>query len=227
MRIMVPCLLAIILAIGSLSSRAAEPELMVTAPSGRIGLTVQKSPVLYYFISQVDSLSTRIIFVLFDVRDFAPIAEVNLNPPTHPGLWAIRLGDYHIVLEEEVRYSWYVVTTQDANSHKGDIVAGGMIERVGPQHVDNYDSPCDKKIVQYLLEAGVWYDAFACVNDLIEADSQDQSLRDLQGEVIKKGNEKKRTEDFDYRNPFLWTKPPPGWLWLLAQKRINDAFGGR
>src|SRR5262245_17572064 len=183
MRTIIAGLLTSVLAVCSISSKAAESELMATAPLDGIGLTVQKSPVLYYFISNNTSVSTR--FILWDPRNLPPVAEVTLKPPTHPGLWAVRLNDFHIVLEEEVQYLWFVVATRDANSHKGDIVAGGKIERVSPQFVEYNGGSCDKKVVQDLLAAGVWYDAFACVNDLIAADPEDQTLRDLQGEVLK------------------------------------------
>jgi hypothetical protein len=190
---MIPGLLASLLLVCSTPSGATELELMAIVPD-QVGSTVQKSPVLYYFISQATSLPTR--FTLVDPRTTTPVAEVLLKTPTHPGIWAIRLGDYKIVLEEDVQYRWFVSVIRNRDSSQTDIVAGGMIERIEPRLVKYYGRPCDRDTVRYLVEAGIWYDAFACVNELIEANPQDKTLRDLRDGVLEI-----RSGGFHYRMP--------------------------
>ena len=149
----------------------------------RIWSTVQKSPVLYYWISQATSLPIR--FTLVDQRKIRPLIEVALESPTRSGFWAIRLKDYNIVLDEEVQYSWFVSVTRNPDLPEEDIVAGGVIERVDPRLVDYYGYTCDSDSVLQAEKAGLWYDAFACVNGLIEANPEDRSLRHLRQRLLK------------------------------------------
>jgi Domain of Unknown Function (DUF928) len=187
MKIIVAGLLATLLVLCSLTVRASEIVLTAIVPH-HVGWTVQKSPVLYFFISQATSLPIR--FSLLDKRRIAPVADVPLSSPTGPGLVAIRLKDYNIVLEEDVQYRWYVSVVQNPDSRSKDIVAGGMIEHVGWVTVGYlYDGPsCDKDVVRFLMKAGVWYDGFACLNKLIEANPEDRTLRDLRDELLGRKN---------------------------------------
>jgi hypothetical protein len=146
-----------------------------------VGFTVQKSPVLYFFISHDIALPIR--FTLIDSRKVTPVFDVLLRSPTRPGLWAIRLEDYHFILEEEVEYRWYV-GVEDLDFPNRESFAGGMIERVNSRLI-NYDGRlCDKDTVRYLWKAGIWYDAFACVTELIEANPQDRTLRELRDKLL-------------------------------------------
>lgn len=151
-----------------------------------VGLTVQKSPVLYFFISPATSLPIR--FTLFDDRTVSPVTEVLLKSPTAPGIQKIWLKDYNVVLELDMQYRWYVAAIQDPDSSSRDIVAGGGIERVDPFLVNYYGRSCNKDAVRLLREAGIWYDAFACVSELIETNPQDRTLRDLRGELLGRRN---------------------------------------
>jgi hypothetical protein len=154
--------------------------LVAMAPDD-IGLTVQKSPVLYFFISPAIDLPIR--FTLIDSRKVTPEADVRLKSPISPGLWAIRLEDYHLMLEEEVEYRWYVGVEDPADPLR-ESFAGGVIERVDPGGI-NYDGRlCDKDTVRYLRKAGIWYDAFACVTKLIETNPHDRTLRELREKLI-------------------------------------------
>jgi hypothetical protein len=163
-------------------NKAIQLELQAIV-SDTVGLTLRKSPVLYYYISKTTSLPIH--FTLIDIRVFPPVAEVLLRSPTPSGLRAIRLQDYDIVLEEKVQYRWYVSVARNPDWPSQNIVAGGVIERVDPD-IFNYDGrTCDRNAIRYLLEADIWYDAFACVNELIEANSQDRSLRDLRDKLLE------------------------------------------
>jgi hypothetical protein len=51
--------------------------------------------------------------------------------------------------------------------------------------MDYYGRPCDKDSVRLFAKAGLWYDAMACLNKLIEADPQDDSLRHLRYELLR------------------------------------------
>ena len=180
MKTIIAGLLASLLVLCSLSASANEIELLPIAPD-HVGLTVQKSPVLYFYISQATSLPIR--FTLFDNRKVPPLVDVRLRSPTRPGYWAIRLEDYGVVLEEEVQYRWYVQPDLLGKEY----FLGGVIERIGWLTVGYiYDGPsCDKDAVRFLMKAGIWYDGFACLNELIEANPEDRSLRVFRRELLK------------------------------------------
>lgn len=174
--------LATLLILCSLPIGASELDL-VDMVSERVGLTVRKSPVLYFFMSQATSLPVR--FTLRDERSISPVAEVSLPPPPRAGFWAIRLKDYAIQLDEDVQYRWYVSIARDSSRNQADIVSGGVIERIDPQLVDYYDQACDRDSVLLALKAGLWIDGFGCLCELIEANPEDQKLRDLQEKLWK------------------------------------------
>jgi uncharacterized protein DUF928 len=181
MRTVILGLLSSLLVLYYVSSWADEFYLDPLVPD-HVGLTVKKSPVLYFYISHATSLPIHFVFV--DSRRIPPVADVLLPSPTRPGYVAIRLEDYDVVLEEAVQYRWFVSVMRDPNSHASDIVAGGVIERVDPRLVDYYGSVCDRDSVLLAAKAGVWYDAFACMNKLIEANPKDRDLRDLREQFL-------------------------------------------
>ena len=146
-----------------------------------VGLTVQKSPVLYFFISHDIALPIR--FTLIDNRKVTPEVDVLLGSPTRRGLRAIRLEDYHLMLEEEVEYRWYV-GVEDLDYPYRDSFVGGMIERVDSGPLNYNGHRCDKETVRYLWKVGIWYDAFACVTELIETSPHDRTLHELRDNLI-------------------------------------------
>lgn len=176
------CFLATLLVLCSLPIHASELD-WVDMVSERVGLTVRKSPVLYFFMPQATSLPVR--FTLRDERSISPVAEVFLPPPPRAGFWAIRLKDYAIQLDEDVQYRWYISIARDPSRNQPDIVSGGVIERIDPQLVDYYDQACDRDSVLLALKAGLWVDGFGCLCELVEANPEDQKLRGLQEKLWK------------------------------------------
>jgi hypothetical protein len=175
-------LLASLVLLSWLPSNANELELHAMVPD-HVGLTVRKSPVLYFFISQGTSLPIR--FTLKDERSLPPVAEILIPPPPRAGFWAIRLKDYGIQLDEDVQYRWYVTIIRDPAENQPDIVAGGTIEHIAPHLVNYYDQVCDRDSVLVALKAGLWIDGFACLNELIEANPVDQSLLRFRERLLK------------------------------------------
>jgi hypothetical protein len=107
------------------TSRASELELRAIVPD-HVGYTLQKSPVLYYFISEATTLPT--LFTLRDPRATQPVVEVLVHSPGRAGFQAIRLADYNVVLEPGVPYRWSITILQDPVSSSNNPVAGGLIE---------------------------------------------------------------------------------------------------
>lgn len=73
---------------------------------------------------------------------------------------------------------------QNEDSSQDVILAQGGIEWIDPRLVDYFGHPCNREEVIAGLKAGIWYDPFACLNQLIEADPGDQSLRRLRYRLL-------------------------------------------
>lgn len=162
----------------SVSANVTDGDIDIIDPiDERVGYTVRKSPVVYFYLSHVPAAEIR--FTLVDTRQLLPVADVVLPSPAQPGFVAIRFADHHLVLEEEVQYRWYVSIVRDPSKHARDTVAGGIIERVDPQLVDYYGQSCDSASLVQAFQAGLWTDGFDCLDELIEASPENEKLRRL------------------------------------------------
>src|SRR5262245_17746527 len=150
--------------------KATELELRAIVPD-HVGLMLQKSPVLYYFISEPTTLPIR--FFLRESRATRGAIELSLPSPNRPGYWPVRLKDYGIILNPGVEYRWFISVIMDQE----EIVAGGSIECCPEDLLFIWDGRrCDKEKVHAYAKAGIWYDAFACLSELIEAEPNNQKL---------------------------------------------------
>ncbi len=75
------------------------------------------------------------------------------------------------MLEPDVQYRWYISAIRDPDSRGGDIVAGGIIERCEFSTCViemQPDLTCDRQSVLQNAAGGFWYDAMACLCELID-----------------------------------------------------------
>ena len=91
------------------------------------------------------------------------------------------------MLEEDVQYWWIVYTIDAEDSNREIIVAQGGIEWIDPHLVQYYGHSCNPEEVRLGLEAGIWYDAFACLNKLMEANPEDDELGELRTRLLRDG----------------------------------------
>jgi hypothetical protein len=159
------------------------PEVIAFGPEDQTGITVQKFPTLHWFLSPLTPLPIH--FILMDRRPGHLAVDLELRPPTRPGIQQIQLREHNIVLEFDVVYRWYVTVIRDPGDRSRDIVAGATIER---SHKDLFfigDGPtCDEGAVYFYAKSGIWYDAFACVTELIQTNPKDRTLRDLRSNLL-------------------------------------------
>ena len=158
------------------------------------GFTMQKSPTIYvdaWGIPWTRFFSVR--FTLVDSRSMRPVAEVPLCSQEHPGPQRIDLGDYGIELESDVDYRWYVsinlssrLSEPEEMTNERTKLAEGKIVRLVPKSLHAYGPPCEKSPVGWVADTRVWYDAFACVNELLEASPGDRALRYLRDKLLGK-----------------------------------------
>jgi hypothetical protein len=161
---------------GIRGSPGHEPTIVALVPD-HVGFTIKKDPTLYWYLHRVMPLPVR--FTLIDSRSIRPIVEVMLSPPTRPGVQRVPLREFGITLDPGMQYRWYVSLVVDANKPSGDLVTGGMIERVDFNEGSALGFPldCEKDAVHRYAEAGLWYDAISCISELIESNPHDALLR--------------------------------------------------
>ncbi len=154
-----------------------DPEIVALVPD-HVGLTVKQAPSLNWFLSKPTSLPIR--FTLIDTRSIKPLHEGPIPTPSRAGVQSISLKDLGLKLEPDVQYRWYISAVRNPDSPSQDIVAGGVIERCefSTCLVEmEVDLNCDRQSVLRNAIRGFWYDAMACLCELIDSNPSDQSLR--------------------------------------------------
>ena len=153
-----------------------DPVIAALVPD-HVGITFKKTPVLNWFISKPTAYP--LIFTLNDTRLVKPIYEGPVPSPARAGFHSINLKDFDLVLEPDVQYRWFISAIPDPRSPSKSIVAGGMIERCEFNDclVFRPILTCDQQSVLGNAAQGFWYDAMACLCELIDANPSDQSLR--------------------------------------------------
>ena len=161
-------------------------------PAYQRGLTLQKSPTIYVEVLGIPwTRFYSLRFTLVDSRSMRPVAEVPLQSQKHPDLQRIQLEDYGIEVEPYVDYRWYVSLNPNSDfllsketTRERAKLAQGEIMRIAPKSLLAYGTPCEKSDVRWLADAGIWYDAFACISDLIEAGPGDRTFGYLRDELL-------------------------------------------
>lgn len=162
-----------------------DPEIVALVPD-HVGLTVKQAPSLNWFLSKPTSLPIR--FTLIDTRSVKPLHEGPIPTPVHAGVQSLNLKDLGLTLEPEVQYRWYISAIRNPDSPSQDIVAGGVIERCEFSAClveTEVDLACDRQSVLRNAVRGFWYDAMACLCDLIDANPSDGILRRQRAALLK------------------------------------------
>jgi hypothetical protein len=154
-----------------------DPVLVALVPD-HVGLTVKKTPVLNWFLSKQTTYPLK--FTLIDIGLVKPLHEGLIPTPVHAGVQSINLKDWGLTLEPGVQYRWYISAIRDPDSPSQDIVAGGVIERCEFSEClieMEVDLACDRQSVLWNASRSFWYDAMACLCEMIDSSPSDQALR--------------------------------------------------
>jgi hypothetical protein len=163
----------------------SDPEIQALVPD-HVGLTVNQTPVLNWFLSKPTAYTVR--FTLVDNRSIKPLHEAPLPAPKEAGIQTINLKEMGLRLEPDVQYRWYVSVIRNPDSPSQDIVAGGVIERCDFSEcvvVPGANLTCNVQGVAENARAGLWYDAMSCLCDLIKASPTNIQLRRQRAALLK------------------------------------------
>jgi hypothetical protein len=174
-------LLASLLVVSSLPARAntLEPPLydllLRRDHNPDPGVTIKKYPSLCWVLKNKPPGDATMMLTLMDSRSIKPVLEVQLpdsiqteEPET---CYCVNLKGYDIQLESDILYRWYISIAQNPESHSGDVVAGGLIERCAQEGCQIRERPsrCDRDFVRVLAMRGFWHDSISCLCDLIKS----------------------------------------------------------
>jgi hypothetical protein len=174
------------------SARGGEPgdPALVALVPDHVGLTLKSDPSLCWFLSQ--PTTQPLTLTILDSRAIKPILETTLPSPARPGLQCVHLRDHGITLKEREQYRWFVTLVLDPDKPSRDIVSGGMIERIPFSEGCALGLPCSwtcelDAVYQY-AENGLWYDAIACLHELIKAAPDDPLLLRVLDHLLKQSD---------------------------------------
>jgi hypothetical protein len=158
--------------------------LSVLAPP-HTGLTTSEQPVLYWFISSPSSHPVELTLV--DPQKADPLIELRIPPPVAAGVHRVNLAEHGVKLDPAVAYQWYVAVMPDTGRRSKDILAGASLERV-PVPDDlvaklSKAAKADRPAVY--AGAGIWYDAIAALNELIDETPQNAALRTQRSALLR------------------------------------------
>ena len=157
----------------------AAPSLIALVPD-HIAFTMKHDTSLCWYLSR--QTSRPVTFTVADSQRILPIVETSLPPPIQAGIHCVRLQDYGVTLEEQEQYRWFVTLALDQDRPSGDVVAGGMIERIPYDEACMLDMPCsgsscEREAVYRYAASGLWYDALTCLLELIDHDHDEKTLQ--------------------------------------------------
>lgn len=170
---------------GSLRGGEGQDPAVAALVPDHVGVTVKQHPTLNWFLSKNTSLP--ITFTLIDERSIHALIEQPLAPPHQAGVHAVKLEELGFTLQANIQYRWYISVMKDPASPSQDIVAGGMIERCefSECSILGAMTTCTHETVLASALKGFWYDAMACLCDLIDANPADTGLRKQRASLLR------------------------------------------
>jgi uncharacterized protein DUF928 len=157
------------------------PSLIALVPD-HIAFTIKNDTSLCWYLSSQTSRPAT--FTVTDSQRILPILETSLPTPIPAGIHCIHLRDHGVTLKEQEQYRWFVTLALDQERPSGDVVAGGMIERISYGEACMLDMPCsgsscEREAVYRYAASGLWYDALTCLLELIDHNRTDKTLQEM------------------------------------------------
>lgn len=165
------------------SGEHADLILKVIAPP-HTGRTLEPQPTLYWYQSKPVKVSLELYVT--DVKSMKTVLDRKISGEGKAGFQSFSLADSGIRLEPNKQYEWSV-TAPSKNDPSEEAVAVGSIVRVEPTDAQAKapSKPATPEEAVRLAEGGIWYDAFAAVSQLIEAEPTNPEFRALRTALLR------------------------------------------
>lgn len=150
-------------------------SLLALAPD-HVGYTTVDQPCLYWFISKPTSHPVEL--TVTERSSVKPLLEKEVKGPEKNGMQAFCLAEHEVRLRPGVTYKWFVTLVTDAEHRSKDILAGGMLELVGPSTslIARLKAVDGSQAAFVYAEEGYWYDSLAAITKLIESTKDNAEL---------------------------------------------------
>lgn len=152
------------------------PSLLCVLSPDHTAMTVHSQPRLYWFLRERTTHPVELTVI--EEQAIAPMLETRIDQPVSAGAQTLRLADYGIFLQPNVTYRWFVGIVPDPDRRSRDILAWGAVRyvRVSDDLTEMLSRMSLEEKVEIYARAGVWYDAFACISDLIRLHPDNSGL---------------------------------------------------
>jgi hypothetical protein len=157
-------------------SDGSTPVVIVITPE-QTGIAGTRQPELYWYLSK--ATRTHFRFVLVNDLEIEPILEITSDGEQPAGFNHIDLAAHGITLEPGVVYQWSVALVENPLKRSANDVSTGQIEYVEMPHAlkAKLDKAGRQEAVHILARAGYWYDTFARLSRMLDANPGDPTLR--------------------------------------------------
>lgn len=152
------------------------PSMLCVISPNHTALTLRSQPQFHWFLREATSYPVELTVI--EDRAVYPMLETQIKGSVQPGIGTIRLADYDIRLREGVTYRWFVSVVPDPESRSKDILAWGSVRyiKVSDELRDRLSQVEKETVLGIYAQAGIWYDAFADISDMIQSNPDDLTL---------------------------------------------------
>ncbi|GMR12362.1 MAG: hypothetical protein BMS9Abin29_0551 [Gemmatimonadota bacterium] len=153
--------------LGSRGSAAGFPSVFAIDPKDHVGQTFEATPTLYAYVTPAEGGEDRVRLLVRVVPFRSPFIfdgpAIEVAVPAEEGLVPIYLEGSELRLLVDTLYAWQVTALQIVDGDERVDQAEGYIVRI-PEAVGGMpQSGTGAGHTVWLIEQGVWYDAFAAV----------------------------------------------------------------
>jgi hypothetical protein len=160
------------------------PYVSVVTPE-HTGYTSSPQPVLYWYLSE--PVDTRFEFALINDDQIEPVIEITTERDMRQGLNFLDMAEHGVSLKPGITYQWSVALVGQPEKRSSDIVSSGTIALVELDHTQRSalaQAGAAETVVIFARE-GFWYDAFAGLQRLIEADPDNRGLVEQRSALLR------------------------------------------
>ena len=160
------------------------PAIINLAPA-RVGLTVARQPVLYWYLSGRSDYPIEISVI--DGNTVEPLLEFRIKPPVEMGVHTIRLADYGLNLAPGRTFEWFVALVSNEDVRSEDVVSGAAIMHVAESRslTARLAGVEPEERARIFAEEGLWYDVVDTLSEAIRRTPENLSLRAWRADLME------------------------------------------
>jgi hypothetical protein len=144
------------------------PEYLAPLAPEHVGLTLNKQPVIYFYIAP--EWSDKIEFTLNQEGILSPVLKTKIDYQGKTGILAVDLKKYNISLKPHLEYEWFVSVMTDPKDRTTKMFGSAVIKYIKPPEktTDQIRNTPKEKLPYLYAEKGYFYDAIESLSKLIQ-----------------------------------------------------------